>query len=52
MVYHDLFPDVNFDDKIAVRFKSGREIVLKHLYFDASELEKINWNDVSECWEV
>ena len=51
-VWWDLFPSVNFDDKVCIEFKSGESIVLKHLYADDSELFDIDWQNVADCFEV
>ncbi len=47
-----LFPEVSFGDKLWIRFKDGEEVVIKHLYFDDSVLEEINWDNVKECSEI
>ena len=52
MTKEEMFPDVSFQDKVAVYFKDGSMCVFKHLYYDSSELDAINWNSVIDCHEV
>ena len=51
-VWEEMFPDVSFTDKVWIRFKNGEDVVLKHLYFDDSILEEVNWDNVKECCDV
>jgi len=46
------FPEVNFNDKIVVVYKDGTEKTFKHLYFDSTRLDDVDWNSVSEVHEV
>lgn len=50
--HKELFPNVSFNDKVAIYFKDGSEIILKHLYFDNSALHDICWADVVDCHEI
>jgi hypothetical protein len=47
-----MFADVSFQDKVAVYFKDGSMRVFKHLYYDSSELDAIDWDSVINCHEV
>jgi hypothetical protein len=51
-MWKSLFPDVSFNDKVCIEFIDGNSIVLKHLYFDDSALETIDWDKVTNCFEV
>jgi len=47
-----MFADVSFQDKVAVYFEDGSMRVFKHLYYDSSELDAIDWDSVINCHEV
>ena len=51
-MHEELFPDVSFKDKVAIYFKNGSVVELKHLYFNDSELNEICWADVTDCHEI
>ena len=51
-LYQSLFPSVSFTDKVAVYFKDGSVIELKHLYYDSSALDQICWENVTDCHEI
>ena len=51
-MYEELFPNVSFTDKVAIHFKDGSIVELKHLYHDDSELNKICWANVTDCHEI
>ena len=51
-MHNELFPWVSFNDKVAIHFKDGSEIILKHLYHDDSALDDINWANVVDCHEI
>ena len=51
-MHEELFPNVSFNDKIAIHFKNGLVVVLKHLYNDDSALNEICWANVVDCHEV
>ena len=51
-LYQSLFPSVSFSDKVAVYFKDGSVIELKHLYYDSSALDQICWENVTDCHEI
>jgi len=50
--YRELFPNVSFNDKVAIHFQDGSTIYLKHLYHDSSELDAICWWDVVDCHDI
>ena len=52
MTKEEMFADVSFQDKVAVYFEDGSMRVFKHLYYDASELDAIDWDSVINCHEV
>ena len=49
--WKEKFPEVSFSDKVCIVFKDGTEQIEKHLYLD-DDLSHINWDNVSECYEV
>ena len=51
-MHEELFPNVSFNDKVAIHFKDGSVVELKHLYFDDSALHDICWEDVVDCHET
>ena len=52
MAKEAMFPDISFEDKVAVYFKDGTQRVFKHLYHDTTDLDAIDWNMVVDCHEV
>lgn len=51
-MYRLQFPDVNFSDKIAVYFADGSIQTFKHLYFDNTALDEIDWDQVVDCHDI
>lgn len=51
-MWKEMFPDVSFTNKVRIEFIDGTWIVLKHLYFDSSVLETVDWDKVIDCFEV
>jgi major membrane immunogen (membrane-anchored lipoprotein) len=51
-MHEELFPHVSFNDKVAIHFKDGSIVELKHLYHDDSELNEICWANVTDCHEI
>jgi len=45
------FPNVHFTDKVAVII-DGEAHVIKHLYSSDEELNDIDWEKVSDCFDV
>lgn len=51
-MYREQFPDVKFSDKIAVYFADGSIQTFKHLYFDNTALDEIDWDQVVDCHDI
>lgn len=51
-MHEELFPNVSFNDKVAIHFKDGSVVLLKHLYCNDSALHDICWEDVVDCHEI
>lgn len=51
-IWEEKFEGVSFTDKVMICFKDGTELMLKHLYFDDSALEEIDWETVEAVYEV
>ena len=51
-MHKELFPNVSFTDKVAIHFKDGSTVELKHLYHDDSALNDICWEIVVDCHEI
>lgn len=49
--WNAMFPHVSFTDKVAVII-DGQTKVIKHLYYNDEELNNINWDNVSDCFDV
>lgn len=45
------FPNVAFSDKIVVII-DGEPHMIKHLYYSDEELHVIDWDKVSDCFDV
>jgi len=45
------FPNVSFTDKVVVII-DGEPHVIKHLYSGDGELNDIDWEKVSDCFDV
>ena len=50
--WKEMFPDVSFTDKVAIRFEDGSVLELKHLYHDDSALNTVFWENVVDCHEI
>jgi hypothetical protein len=51
-IHEALFPNVSFDDKVAIHFKDGSIVELKHLHHDDSRLHTVRWENVVDCHEI
>ena len=47
-----MFPNVDFTDKICIKYSDGSEETIRHLYHDDWVLDEVDWSTVVDCFEI
>tara|TARA_R110000751_G_scaffold26104_1_gene70291 strand:+ start:995 stop:1186 length:192 start_codon:yes stop_codon:yes gene_type:complete len=51
-IWQEMFPNVDFTDKIYIEYSDGSAEKIKHLYHDDWVLDEVDWSTVVDCVEV
>jgi len=51
-IWQEMFPNVDFTDKICIEYSDGSREEIKHLYLDEWVLDEVDWSTVVDCFEV
>lgn len=51
-IWQEMFPNVDFTDKICIKYSDGSLEEIKHLYQDEWVLDVIDWDSVVDCFEI